>query len=167
MSIPVIINLIVFAGLIVLLTRLRRPGISLSRQVLAGLLVGLAYGFGLQFMYGGGSETITGTLEWTNVVGTSYVNLLMMIVMPLVLTMMISAVVQMGKIAALGKIGGSVVAVLIGTTMIAALVGILMASAFGLTAEGLIEGCHVKPQFLISAWRICWCDSFPGISFMT
>ncbi len=152
MSIPVIINLVVFVGLIVFLMRFRKPKMSLSRQVLAGLIVGLAYGFALQFIYGGGSETIAGTLEWTNVVGTSYVNLLMMIVMPLVLTMMISAVVQMGKIAALGKIGGSVVAVLIGTTMIAALVGILMASAFGLTAEGLIEGARetARAETLVS-----------------
>lgn len=140
MSIPVIINLVVFVGLIVLLTRFRRPNFSLSRQVLAGLVAGLLFGFGLQFAYGGGSETILGTLEWTNVVGTSYVNLLMMIVMPLVLIMMIAAVVRMGQIASLGKIGGTVVVILIGTTMVAALVGILMANVFGLTAEGLTEG---------------------------
>jgi L-cystine uptake protein TcyP (sodium:dicarboxylate symporter family) len=142
MSIAVIINLVVFAGLIVFLTRFRRPGFSLSRQVLIGLITGLAFGFGLQFAYGGGSETILGTLEWTNVVGTSYINLLMMIVMPLVLIMMIAAVVRMREIADLGKIGGMVVAILIGTTMIAALVGILMANTFGLTAEGLTEGAR-------------------------
>lgn len=142
MSIPVIINLIVFVGLIVFLTRFRRPGFSLSRQVLVGLIAGLAYGFGLQFAYGSGSEAILGTLEWTNVVGTSYINLLMMIVMPLVLIMMIAAVVRMREIADLGKIGGMVVAILIGTTMVAALVGILMVNIFGLTAEGLTEGAR-------------------------
>lgn len=142
MSIPVIINLIVFVGLIVFLSRFRRPKYSLSMQVLGGLIAGLVFGFGLQFAYGGGSETILGTLEWTNVVGTSYVNLLMMIVMPLVLIMMIAAVIKMREVAALGKIGGTVVVILIGTTMIAALVGILMASAFGLTAEGLTEGAR-------------------------
>jgi len=142
MPIPVIINLIVFVGLIVVLTRFRRPGFSLSRQVLTGLVAGLAFGFGLQFAYGGGSETIAGTLEWTNVIGNGYVNLLKMIVMPLVLVMMIAAVVRMHKVAALGKIGGMVVGILIGTTMIAALVGIMMASVFGLTAEGLTEGAR-------------------------
>jgi len=140
MSIPVIINLVVFAGLIVLLARFRQPKYSLSAQVLGGLIAGLLFGFGLQFVYGGGSDAILGTLEWTNVVGTSYINLLKMIVMPLVLTMMIAAVVHMRAVAALGKIGGMVVVVLIGTTMIAALVGIMMANTFGLTAEGLTEG---------------------------
>ena len=140
MSIPVIINLIVFVGLIVLLTRFRKPRFSLSRQVLAGLFAGIAFGFGLQFAYGGGSDVIAGTLEWTNVVGTGYVNLLKMIVMPLVLVMMIAAVVRMQKIVELGKIGGMVVVILVGTTTIAALVGIMMSNAFGLTAEGLTEG---------------------------
>jgi L-cystine uptake protein TcyP (sodium:dicarboxylate symporter family) len=141
-SIQVIINLVLFVGLIIFLTRFKRRKFSLSCQVLAGLIAGLAFGFGLQIAYGGGSDVIAGTLEWTNVVGNGYINLLKMIVMPLVLVMMISAVVRMHNIAALGKIGGMVVLILIGTTMIAALVGILMANTFGLTAEGLTEGAR-------------------------
>ena len=139
MPIAVIINLVLFVGIIVFLSRFRRPKVSLSRQVLAGLLAGLAFGFGLQFFYAG-TDVIPATLEWTNVVANGYVNLLKMIVMPLVLVMMIAAVIRMHKVAALGKIGGMVVLILIGTTTVAAFVGILMASTFGLTAEGLIEG---------------------------
>ena len=142
MSAFVIINLAVFVGIIVFLSRFRRPQYSLSRQVLMGLFAGLAYGFALQFAYGSGSDVMAGTLEWTNVVGTIYVNLLRMIVMPLVLVMMIAAVVRMREVAALGKIGGSVIGILVGTTAIAALVGILMANVFGLTAEGLTEGAR-------------------------
>lgn len=142
MSFPVIINLVVFTGLIVLLSRFRRPKYSLSRQVLAGLVAGLAFGFGMQFIYGGNAEVMSGTLEWTDVVGTTYVNLLKMIIMPLILVMMIAAVVRMREVAALGKIGVVVIGILVGTTMIAALVGILMANAFGLTAEGLTEGAR-------------------------
>ena len=142
MSIPVLLNLAVFVAIIAFLSRFRRPKYSLSRQVLMGLVAGLAFGFGLQLFYSGNPDVMSGTLEWTNVVGTSYVNLLRMIIMPLVLVMMISAVVRMREVAALGKIGGSVIGILIGTTMIAALVGILVANAFGLTAEGLTEGAR-------------------------
>jgi len=138
----IIINLAVFAGIIYFLSRFRRPKYPLSRQVLTGLVAGLAYGFFLQFAYGPGTPVMNGTLEWTNVVGTTYVNLLKMVVMPLVLVMMIAAVVKMRQLAALGRIGGSVIGILIGTTMIAALVGILMANVFGLTAEGLAEGAR-------------------------
>lgn len=142
MSVAVVINLTVFAGLVVFLTRFRRPKYSLSRQVLAGLLAGIIFGFAMQLVYSGNPEAISGTLEWTNVVGTSYVNLLKMIIMPLILVMMIAAVVKMQEVAALGKIGGVVIAILIGTTMVAALVGIMMANVFGLTAEGLTEGAR-------------------------
>ena len=142
MSPFVIVNLAVFIGIIAFLSRFRRPKYSLSRQVLMGLFAGLGFGFCLQFAYSGDAAVMAGTLEWTNVIGTTYVNLLKMIVMPLVLIMMISAVVRMREVAALGKIGGSVIAVLIGTTMVSALVGILMANVFGLTAEGLTEGAR-------------------------
>ena len=138
----VIVNLLVFAGVIVFLTRFRRPAYSLSQQILAGLAAGVIFGFALQIAYAGHPDTISGTLEWTDVVGSSYVNLLRMIIMPLVLVMMIAAVVRMREIAALGKIAGVVIAILIGTTMVAALLGISMANVFGLTAEGLTEGAR-------------------------
>lgn len=142
MNFPVIVNLLVFAGIIVFLTRFRRPVYSLAQQILAGLAAGVVFGFALQFAYAGNPDAISATLEWTNVIGSSYVNLLRMIVMPLVLVMMIAAVVRMQEVAALGKIGAGVIGILIGTTMIAALVGIGMASIFGLSAEGLTEGAR-------------------------
>ena len=142
MSPLVIVNLAAFVGIMAFLSRFRRPKVTLSRQVLMGLVAGLLFGFGMQFLYSGNPEVMSGTLEWTNVVGTTYVNLLKMIVMPLVLVMMIAAVVRMREVAALGKIGGYVIVILIGTTMIAAFVGILMSNIFGLTAEGLAEGAR-------------------------
>ncbi len=138
----VILNLLVFAGLVVFLAGLRRKELKLSRQILVGLGLGLVYGLALQLLYTGSPETLAGTLEWTNVVGSIYVSLLRMVIMPLVLVMMIAAVVKMGDVAALGKIGGSVVGILIGTTVIAALVGIGVTNAFGLTADSLTEGAR-------------------------
>jgi L-cystine uptake protein TcyP (sodium:dicarboxylate symporter family) len=105
-------------------------------------VAGVAYGFLLQLLYSGNPDVIQGTLTWTNVIGTSYVNLLRMIIMPLVLVMMITAVVRMRELGALGKIGGTVIGLLVVTTMIAALVGIAVANIFGLTAEGLTEGAR-------------------------
>ena len=136
------VNLLVFAGLILLLLRLKRPRFSLAQQILAGLIAGVAFGFFLQIAYGENRAVVEGTLEWTNVLGASYINLLQMVIMPLVLVMMISAVVRMREVAALGKIGGMVIGILVGTTIIAALVGIFMANVFGLTADGLTEGAR-------------------------
>jgi L-cystine uptake protein TcyP (sodium:dicarboxylate symporter family) len=138
----VILNLIVFAGLMILLFRMKKPDTPLSRQILAGLGAGLLFGFALQLLYANDKAIISGTLEWTNVIGSSYVNLLRMIIMPLVLVMMIAAVVRMRDLAALGRIGGGVIGILVGTTMIAALVGIFVTTVFGLTADGLTEGAR-------------------------
>ncbi len=135
-----IFNLLAFVALFGLLFQLRRRGMSLSRRVLAGLLLGIAYGCYLQLAFGAGSEAVDATLEWTNVAANGYVNLLRLIIMPLVLVMMIAAVLKVREIRSLGQIGGSIVGLLIGTTVIAALIGIAMASLFGLNAGELALG---------------------------
>ncbi len=142
MALLVFVNLLIFAALVIGLTRLRKPRFSLSQQIMAGLVAGVAFGFFLQLAYGVDTATVLGTMEWTNVLGSTYINLLQMVIMPLVLVMMIAAVVRMREVAALGKIGGMVIGILVGTTMIAALVGIFIVNVFGLTADGLAEGAR-------------------------
>lgn len=140
MSLVIILNLAVFVGLLILLAKFSKGDMKLSRKVFMGLIVGVAFGFALQVLYGYGSETITGTLEWTNVVANGYIRLLYMIIMPLILVSMIAAVVRVDEIASLGKIGGFVVGILIFTTMIASVVAIGVTDIFNLTADGLVSG---------------------------
>ena len=140
--ISVILNLIVFFVLIFFIARQMKSGMSLSKQIIIGLTLGVIYGLFLQYIYADSVEVIKNTLTWTNVIGASYVNLLRMVIMPLVLTMMIAAVVKMRDVASLGKVGFSVVAILLGTTMISALVGIGTSNLFGLSLDGLTEGAR-------------------------
>ena len=142
MTTMIIVNLLIFAGCIVLLARLKGPRFSLAQRILAGLIAGVVFGLALQLVYANNPAAIQGTLKWTNVVGSGYVSLLQMVIMPLVLVMMIAAVVRMREVAALGKIGGLVIGILIATTMVAALVGIGIVNVFGLSAEGLTEGAR-------------------------
>ncbi len=136
----VILNLLVFFVLVILIAKQMRVGLSLSKQILLGLTLGVIFGLGLQLFYVGNNEVIKDTLTWTNVIGSIYVNLLRMVIMPLVLTMMIAAVVKMRDVTSLGKVGFSVVGILMGTTMISALVGIGVSNIFGLSMDGLTEG---------------------------
>ncbi len=137
-----IINLALFSGLLFLLFYLRRQSFTLSRQVFAGLLLGVAFGFYLQFVFGIGTPVMTETLQWTNLVGDAYVNLLRMIVMPLILITMMAAVLRVDAIASVGRIGVSVVALLVGTAVIAAIIGIVVTLASGLSAEGMTSGAR-------------------------
>ncbi len=140
MSMFAIVNLVLFTALLVFLVQMGKREASLSRRVLMGLVAGSVFGFYLQFAFGYQDEVVVQTLEWTNIIANSYVNLLRMIIMPLVLITMIAAVMKAEEIKSLGKIGGSVVGVLILTTMIAALIGIMMATIFGLNAGELAAG---------------------------
>ncbi|NMV20818.1 cation:dicarboxylase symporter family transporter, partial [Vibrio parahaemolyticus] len=87
--------------------------------------------------------------EWVGIVGSGYVGLLKMVIMPLVLVSMISAVVKLEKGGSLGKISGLTISVLLVTTAIAALIGILVTTTFGLSAEGLTEGARETARIAV------------------
>ncbi|RJX72922.1 L-cystine transporter [Vibrio sinensis] len=140
MSVAIIASLAVFVGIVFFLHYQQRQAHTLSRLVLLGLILGSAFGLGLQLIFGEQSPIISQTLEWVNIVGSGYVGLLKMVIMPLVLVSMIAAVVKLEKGGSLGKISGITISILLLTTAIAALVGIVVTNAFGLSAEGLVEG---------------------------
>ncbi|WP_194435087.1 L-cystine transporter [Vibrio fluminensis] len=140
MSIAVLAALVIFSGLLFSLYRYQSRQGPLSRQVLLGLALGSLFGLALQLIFGEASPITQQTLQWTNIVGQGYVNLLKMVIMPLVLVSMIAAVVKLENGGSLGKISSITIAVLMLTTAIAALVGIFITSAFALSAEGLTEG---------------------------
>ena len=140
MSITVILNLAVFIGILFLLVKFSKQDMKLSRKVFMGLVAGVIFGFALQALYGAGSTEINGTLEWTNVVANGYISLLYMIIMPLIVVSMISAVTKIDEVTSLGKIGGSVVMVLVFTTMLSSLVAIGITDLFSLSAEGMVSG---------------------------
>lgn len=142
MSVYSVINLLVFATLLFLLYQLRKRTWSLAQQVLSGLLLGLAFGFMLQMLYGSGSPVMAETLNWTSLVGDIYVRLLRMIIIPLILVVMIAAVLRMEAVAAVGRIGIVVIALLMFTTAIAALIGVAVTVVAGLDASGLVEGAR-------------------------
>ncbi|MBL4602436.1 MAG: cation:dicarboxylase symporter family transporter [Emcibacteraceae bacterium] len=155
MSYTIIANLAVFVGLIILLAKFSKGDMKLSRKVFMGLIVGVAFGFALQFLYAdGGAAIIAGTLEWTNVIANGYISLLYMIIMPLILVSMIAAVVRIDEVTSLGRIGGMVVGVLIFTTMISSLVAIGVTDLFSLTADGLVSGDKEAARALVLEGRV-------------
>ncbi len=140
MNIQVTLNVLVFVALIFLLARFSGKQWSLSKKVLLGLVLGVAYGLVLHLVYQSNYHVVAQSVQWFNIVGNGYVQLLQMVIMPLVFASILSAVARLHKASSLGKISFLTIGTLLLTTAIAALIGILVTNLFGLTAEGLIQG---------------------------
>jgi L-cystine uptake protein TcyP (sodium:dicarboxylate symporter family) len=137
MNVPVVLNLIVALAIFFALYRMQAMHVSFTKRVFAGMGLGVLLGVALQALYGAGSPVVAETNAYLDIVGTGYVKLLQMIIMPLIMVSIISAIVKLKDASSLGKISVLTIGTLIITTMIAAMVGILMAKLFGLTAVGL------------------------------
>ncbi|HDM8069598.1 L-cystine transporter [Vibrio harveyi] len=154
MNFAVVASLAVFVAILMFLFNQQQKQNTLSRLVLIGLVTGSLFGLGLQLIHGEGSDVIGQTLEWVGIVGSGYVGLLKMVIMPLVLISMISAVVKLEKGGSLGKISGLTISVLLVTTAIAAMIGILVTTTFGLSAAGLTEGARETARIAVLESRV-------------
>lgn len=138
-TIMTLLILAVFAALLFGLAALKKQNKSFTIRVIGALVLGLLFGGALQLIFGYGSAIIAEAMNWIGIVGSGYVRLLRMIVIPLIfISILYAFITQRSK--NLGKMALRVLAVLMITVAISALVGALTTSAFGLSAEGLQMG---------------------------
>ncbi|ALA41247.1 MULTISPECIES: L-cystine transporter [Paenibacillus] len=144
----IILNVIVLLLLLGVLVWMQKKHISFTKRVFAGLGFGLIYGAVLQYAYGAGSEVITKSVDWFNLAGNGYVRLLQMVVIPLIMVSIISAIMNLKGRQNLGKISVSIIAVLLITTAIAASVSIVTSLSFDLKAIEIQGGEKEQAQGL-------------------
>lgn len=137
MAINIILNLLVALLVFAFMFHQQRKHATFTVRVFTGLGMGVLLGAAVQALYGAGSPIIAGTNEYIDIVGSGYVKLLQMIIMPLIMVSIISAILKLKDASSLGKISALTIGTLLITTTIAAALGILMAKLFGLTAVGL------------------------------
>ncbi|OYO25699.1 L-cystine transporter [Janthinobacterium sp. PC23-8] len=137
MAIPIILNLIVALIVFAFMFRQQSRHATFTVRVFTGLGLGVLLGAAAQAIYGADSAAIAGTNEYLDIVGSGYVKLLQMIIMPLIMVSIISAILKLKDASSLGKISLLTIGILLLTTTVAAAIGILMAKLFGLTAIGL------------------------------
>ncbi|GFN35515.1 L-cystine transporter [Tepidimicrobium xylanilyticum] len=135
----IIINITIMAVLIYILLYLRRKRVSFTVRVMLALICGIAFGAALQLIYGAGSQIVNSSNTWFDVIGTGYIRLLRMIVIPLIFISIVNAIISQDS-KNLGKMAAQIIAILIITTAISAFVGAGVAKAFNLTSEGLVAG---------------------------
>lgn len=139
-TILIIVNIAVFLLLIAGLFVMQKKHVSFSKRVFTGLGAGIVFGYIIHLLYGTDSEITTGTIQWLNIVGSGYVKLLQMVVMPLVFVSIVGAFTKLKITKNIGKISFLVLAILLGTTAISAAIGIGSTLSFGLDGVQLTEG---------------------------
>ncbi|GEN84792.1 L-cystine uptake protein TcyP [Sporosarcina luteola] len=135
-----LINIVSFLLLVGLLYSMHRKKVSFSKRVFTGLGLGILFGFILHIAYGAESEILSKSVSWFNIVGTGYVKLLQMIVVPLVFISILGAFTKVTIGKNFGKMAGMILGILVGTTAIAAIVGISASLLFGLDASEIVQG---------------------------
>ncbi len=136
----IIVNVVVFLLLIGALIIMQKKHISFSKRVFTGLGLGIVFGYVLHVIYGADSDVISKTIDWLSIVGTGYVKLLQMVVMPLVFISIVGAFTRIKITKNLGKISFLVIGLLLFTTGISAAIGIGSTIGFGLDGIQLTEG---------------------------
>ncbi|MDQ2818976.1 MAG: L-cystine transporter [Pseudomonadota bacterium] len=139
MNFPLILNLAIALAVCALLYRMQATHASFTKRVFTGLGLGIVLGAAFQAVYGAGAPVIAATSAWLDIIGSGYVQLLQMIIMPLIMVSIIQAILKLRNASSLGKISALTIGTLLITTVIAACIGILMAKLFDLTAVGLVK----------------------------
>ncbi len=152
MPLAVLANISIMIGLLYLLYRFQQQGMSFTKRLFIALGMGLSFGTALQLFYGCTSQVVTESISWFNIVGSGYVGLLKMIVVPLVMVSVICAILKLRGAGSLGKISGYILALFMVTVSVAAVIGILSALGFNLTAEAIDSGAReaARGQQLLS-----------------
>lgn len=104
----------------------------LQTKILLGLLAGLTVGTVARLSAFGALRTI---VEWVEPVGTVFIRLITMVVIPLVAGSLFTSIASLGSVRRLGRIGLRTLGWFVGSTAVAAIIGLVVALAAGAGAE--------------------------------
>lgn len=135
-----ILNLVIFVAICVGLFYLQKKHVSFTKRVFLALFVGIIFGFAIHFTYGDDSWITTHSVMWFGVVGSGFVKLLKMLIIPLVFFAILFAFTNTKLSKSFGKVSGTAVAILAGTAGIAAAVAIAFSLLFNLGGMQLHQG---------------------------
>ena len=121
--------------------------LSLTLQIVIGLLLGVAAGLALQNNAGFAKEYI-------KPFGTIYLNLIKMVVVPVVLLSIMQGIISLQDVRKVGSIGVKTVAFYMCTTALAVTLGLLFANilnvggGYVIATEGLVYEAKEAPSFI-------------------
>ncbi|MEX0891019.1 MAG: dicarboxylate/amino acid:cation symporter [Gemmatimonadota bacterium] len=98
---------------------------KLHTKILIGLALGVVFGAVANYFQ---LEWLRVLLGWTEPIGTVFIRLITMIVIPLVVASLILGVAALGDLAKLGRIGGKTVLLYMATTAVAVSIGLAVSN---------------------------------------
>lgn len=132
-----ILGLVAIALVYFFISSLKKYNMSFGARVLIGL--GLGIGFGLLLVQFKSKEGIDMIVEWLGLIGNTFTGLLRMIVVPLILVMIITSIVNMPQGSKKIKNWLTyVVGILVGGAVLGAIMGVVVAVVFKLDASAII-----------------------------
>jgi uncharacterized protein len=143
MDFKIIFSLIIFLGIMGTLVLSQKKKHKFTTRVFMGMALGIIFGGILQqsvylnFIEQGQLIDILG---WMNIVGTGYMNLLRLIVQPLVLVSILSAIVNLDTSKNVTKIASTIIVILVGSAMVAGAIGVATTTIFRLDASVIVVG---------------------------
>tara|TARA_R110002072_G_scaffold96145_6_gene211556 strand:- start:5148 stop:6422 length:1275 start_codon:yes stop_codon:yes gene_type:complete len=123
-------------------------GLKLWQRVLIGLVAGVAFGLAVSKVMGQDAATLW-ISTWVQPVGTAFIRLIQMLIVPLIFTTLVSGVIAMGKPAKLGTLGLKTIALYLVTTLFANIIGLTFGTIFrpGVGADlGNVEAVPVSTE---------------------
>ncbi|MDP3179607.1 MAG: cation:dicarboxylase symporter family transporter, partial [Spirochaetaceae bacterium] len=135
-----VLNVAALVACMAVLATMQTKKASFAKRVLTSLGMGIVLGILLKLVFGKNQEVMSKTLPWFGLVGDGYVGLLRMIIIPLVMVSIVSAILKLKDAKNLGKMSASVILTLVLTAGMAAVIGEISALAFGLDARQISQG---------------------------
>lgn len=115
---------------------------KLHNKILIGLIAGAVVGVGANFVAARtGSPTAVELVRKIEPVGTAFIRLITMIVVPLVVASLMVGAASLGNLATLGRIGGKTIAYYLSTTAIAVTIGLVLSNI-------IAPGSGISPEAL-------------------
>ncbi len=139
---------------------------KLHNKILIGLIAGAVVGVGANFVAARtGSPAAVELVRKIEPVGTAFIRLITMIVVPLVVASLMVGAASLGNLATLGRIGGKTIAYYLSTTAIAVTIGLVLSN---IIAPGSGISPEARAQLLAeyggdAAQRIQLAEEAPGM----
>jgi Na+/H+-dicarboxylate symporter len=98
---------------------------TLEKKILGGFAAGIGIGFVSRI---GGAAWLQQALVAIEPIGTAFIRLISMVVVPLVIASVFVGVASLGDVRTLGRVGSKTLSYFLGTTVAAAVIGLVVAS---------------------------------------